>query len=221
LIRPIGKVTGIDIDNSETKGHTQSSFTKTGISQSLAQDMYTTQTTTAAALTLVGMRNLTQSQSFFIKPSTGKSGPGGKPPGSGGTGPPGSGSGGGGLPGGGGPPGGAGGGGGNGKLGGNPPSDFDGNRALADAFVNKLNLYCLSNINAEQMVNPMKCTALMLGFIKGPNVKDWTKRWTNWMVWEFTTGRPTTDEHYWSEVSRGFQIVFQDTGARERAEDKL
>jgi len=41
------------------------------------------------------------------------------------------------------------------------------------------------------------------------------------MVWEFTTGRPTIDEHYWSEVSRGFQIAFQDTGARERAEDKL
>ncbi len=70
-------------------------------------------------------------------------------------------------------------------------------------------------------MNPMKCTALMLGFIKGPNVKDWTKRWTNWMVREFTTGRPTMDKHYWSEVARGFQIAFQDTGARERAEDKL
>ncbi len=41
------------------------------------------------------------------------------------------------------------------------------------------------------------------------------------MVQEFTTGRPTTNEHYWSEVARGFQIAFQDTGARERAEDKL
>jgi len=71
------------------------------------------------------------------------------------------------------------------------------------------------------MMNPMKRAALMLGFIKGPNVKDWTKRWTNWMIQEFTTGRPTTDKHYWSEVSRGFQIAFQDTGARERAEDKL
>jgi len=71
------------------------------------------------------------------------------------------------------------------------------------------------------MMNPMKRAVLMLGFIKGPNVKDWTKRWTNWMINEFTTGRPTMDEHYWSEVARGFQIAFQDTGARERAEDKL
>ncbi len=195
--------------------------------------MSMTQTSTAAALTLAGTRNPTQSQSFFTKPSTGKSGPGGKPPGGtgppggggptggGGTGPPGGGGGTGPPGGGGGPPGGAGGGGGNGKLGGNPPSDFDGNRALADAFINEFNLYRLSNIDAEQMMNPMKRAALMLGFIKGPNVKDWTKRWTNWMVREFTTGRPTTDEHYWSEVSRGFQIAFQDTGARERAEDKL
>ncbi len=239
LIWPIGKVTGIDVDDSEAKGHTQSSFSKTGITQSSAQTMSMTQTSTAAALTLAGTRNLTQSQTFFTKPSTGKSGPGEKPPGrtgppggggptggggtsppggGGGTGPPGGG-GGGGPPGG--PPGGAGGGGGNGKLGGNPPSDFNGNRALADTFINEFNLYRLSNINAEQMVNPMKRAVLMLGFIKGPNVKDWTKRWTNWMVREFTTGRPTTDKHYWSEVSRGFQIAFQDMGARERAEDKL
>src|SRR6266704_34926 len=164
-IRPIGKVTGIDVDDSEAKGHTQSSFSKTGITESSAQTMSMTQTTTAAALTLAGMRNPTQSQSFFTKPSTGKSGPGGKPPGGtgppggggptggrgtgpprggGGTGPPGGG-GGGGPPGG--PPGGAGGGGGNGKLGGNPPSDFDGNRALADAFINEFNLYRLSNID--------------------------------------------------------------------------
>ncbi len=195
--------------------------------------MSMTQTTTAAALTLVGTRNLTQLQSFFTKPSSGKSGPGGKPPGrtgpprgggptgGRGTGPPGGGGGTGPPGGGGGPPGGAGGGGGNGKLGGNPPSDFDGNRALADAFINEFNLYCLSNINAEQMINPMKCAALVLGFIKGPNIKDWTKCWTNWMVQEFTTGRPTTDKDYWSEVARGFQIAFQDIGARERAEDKL
>ncbi len=232
-IRPQGKVTGIDVDDSEAKGHTQSSFTKTGITQSSAQIMSMTQTLTAAALTLAGMRNLTQSQSFFTKPSMGKSGPGGKPPG--GTGPPGGGgtgpgSGGGtgppggggtGPPGGAGPPGGTGGGRGNRKLGGNPPSDFDGTRALVDMFINKFNLYHLSNIDAEQMVNPMKHAMLMLGFIKGPNVKDWTRHWTNWMVWEFTTGRPTMDKHYWLEVFRGFQIVFQDMGARERAEDKL
>src|SRR6266571_6838883 len=94
-IQPIGKVTGIDVDDSEAKGHTQSSFSKTSITQSSAQTMSMTQTSTAAALTLAGTRNPTQSQSFFTKPSMGKSGPGGKlsegtgPPGGGGTRPPG------------------------------------------------------------------------------------------------------------------------------------
>ncbi|KAI9438930.1 hypothetical protein H4582DRAFT_2075530 [Lactarius indigo] len=155
---------------------------------------------------------------------------GGSPPsggGGGGSGGPPAGPPGGGAPGGGGPPGiGAipgrgGGGGGNGKLGGNPPSDFNGDYALADAFMNEFNLYRITNINTDQMVNPMKRAALMLRFIKGPNVKDWTKKWMNWMIGEFQTGRPTTNEHYWTKISRGFQLTFQDLGARERAEHKL
>ena len=67
----------------------------------------------------------------------------------------------------------------------------------------------------------MKRTALFLGFIKGPNVKDWDKRWTTWTIQEFNTGRLPTDEFYWTEIARGFQNAFQDTGSRERAEDKL
>src|SRR6266702_1117763 len=72
-IRPIGNVSAIDVDDSEAKGHTQSSFSKTGITQSSAPAM-STMTSTAAALTLAGTKNPTQSQSFFTKPSTGKSG---------------------------------------------------------------------------------------------------------------------------------------------------
>ncbi len=35
------------------------------------------------------------------------------------------------------------------------------------------------------------------------------------------TGCPSTDEYYWNQVALGFENAFQDTGARERAEDKL
>ena len=38
---------------------------------------------------------------------------------------------------------------------------------------------------------------------------------------ELTTGRPPGDEYYWMQVSNVFQDAFQDTGARERAQDKL
>jgi hypothetical protein len=115
-----------------------------------------------------------------------------------------------------------GGGGGNGRLGGNPPEEFNGERSKANAFMNQFNLYRLSNYDAEQMVVPMKRATLLLGFIKGPLVDDWVKRWTQWAINQFSINhRPPTDEYYWTQISNGFQTAFQDTGARERAEKEL
>jgi hypothetical protein len=175
--------------------------------------------TAAAALTLAGTKDPGQVASFLGK---GKK-PVGQPPLGGG--PPGGTGGGGGLPGGPpagggpfGPPGGGAHRGGNGKLGGNPPDVFDGDRATVDSFMNQFNLYCITNIDAEQMVNPMKQAALFLGFIKGPNVKDWVKWWTNWTIDQFSTGRATTDKYYWSTIIHGFEDAFRDTGTRECAE---
>jgi hypothetical protein len=110
---------------------------------------------------------------------------------------------------------------GDGKLGGNPPDIFNGDRAMVDQFMNQFNLYCITTLDAEQMINPMKRTALFLGFIKGPNVKDWVKRWTNWTIDQFTTGRATNDKYYWNEVFRGFKNAFKDTSAREHVEMRL
>ena len=81
--------------------------------------------------------------------------------------------------------------------------------------MNEFSLYRMANIDAKQMVNPMKQTALMLGFIKGPNVKDWVKRWTNWTLREFNMGTLPTSEQYWNTVSQAFQQAFIDSSARE------
>ena len=113
---------------------------------------------TLAALTLAGMAT-TGSQPFGSFSRKGK-GPALLPyvPGSGG-GPSGSRPW-GGLPGGGGafplPRPGAAAGRGGGKLGGNPPRIFDGTCSEVDAFMNKFSLYCLNNIGADQIDNPMK-----------------------------------------------------------------
>ena len=64
---------------------------------------------------------------------------------------------------------------GGGKLGGNPPTEFDGDRSKADKFMHQFSLHYLANIDAEQMANPMKRMALFLDFIKGSIVKDWVK----------------------------------------------
>ena len=155
----------------------------------------------------------------------GRGGPSGsRPPGGlpGGGAP---GGGGGGLPGGGGvfplPGPSAAAGGGGGKLGGNPPRIFDGTFSEADAFMNEFSLYHLTNIGADQIDNPMKRAALLLGFIQGENVKDWVKCRTNWAIDQINTGRPPTDEYYWTTIAQAFESAFQDTGATERAEEKL
>ena len=62
---------------------------------------------------------------------------------------------------------------------------------------------------------------LLLGFIQGENVKDWVKHWTIWALDQYNTGLPPMDEHYWNTVARAFKTAFQDTGATERAKEKL
>jgi hypothetical protein len=221
LGRSVNPVTTVAVDTDDTeatKGQYQSSYFKPGNIQSSA--MTSTVTTAAAALTLANTGAPSRlAQNFFSRRAPPPSGGGGGgpfggappavPPGGGGGG------GGGGLPPAA-PPGAPG-----GKLGGNPPTEFSGDRSLADEFMNEFNLYHLTNIDAEQMVNPMKRATLLLGFIKGPNIKDWVKRWTTWIITQYNTGLPTNSERYWNEIRTAFQNSFQDTASRERAEDKL
>ena len=112
-------------------------------------------------------------------------------------------------------------GGGGGKLGGNPPRIFDGTCSKANTFMNEFNLYHLTNIGVDQVDNPMKRTALLLGFIQGENVKDWVKCWTIWSLNQYNTGLISADELYWNTVSRAFETAFQDTGVTEHTEEKL
>jgi hypothetical protein len=205
-------------DTEATSGQYQSSYFKPGNTQSSA--MTSTVTTAVAALTLANTSAPSRlAQNFFNRrPSSGPPGGSGGGPSGGGAPPPV-------------PPGGRGGGVGlppavppgapGGKLGGNPPTKFNGDRSLADEFMNAFNLYHLTNVDAEQMLNPMKRATLLLGFIKGPNVKDWVKHWTTWIITQYDTGLATTNERYWNEIRLAFQGSFQDTAFRERAEDKL
>jgi hypothetical protein len=203
LGRPVHPITtvAVDADDTEaTSGQYQSSYFKPGNIQSSA--MTSTVTTAAAALTLANTSAPSRlAQNFFSRrPGSGPPGGSGGGPSGGGAPPP--------VPPGGGGGGGRGGGGGGGgaglppavppgapggKLGGNPPTEFNGDRSLADEFMNAFNLYRLTNIDTEQMLNPMKRATLLLGFIKGPNIKDWVKRWTTWIITQYDTGLATTD----------------------------
>ena len=164
---------------------------------------------------------------FRGKPSIDKGKGSRRPPGGGGGsgGPLGGGLPGRGFPGGGAPGGvpvpGAPGGGGDAKLGGNPPPEFNGDRSQASTFMNQFNLYRLANMEAAQMRVPMKCAALLLGFIKGPNVDAWVKLRTDEILRRFNRTMDQHDEIYWDEVGREFMNAFWDTASRECAEEKL
>ena len=192
----------------------------------------TTQTSTAAAaLMLAGTQAPTSMPiiwGFGGKPHVDKGKGSRNPPGGGGGsgGPPGGGLPGRGFPGGGAPgPGAAGGapgiGGGDAKLGGNPPPEFNGDRSQASTFMNQFNLYQLANMEAAQMRVPMKRAALLLGFIKGPNVDAWVKLCTDEILRRFNRTMDQHDEIYWDKVGREFMNTFWDTASRERAEEKL
>jgi hypothetical protein len=178
--------------------------------------------TVAAALMLAGTQAPTTApifRGFGSKP--GGSGSGGNPPGGGG-GPPGPfGPPGGGVPRGGAPLGPARGAGGGMKLGGNPPPEFDGNCSYAITFMNKFNLYRLANMEAEQMEQPMKRAALLLGFIKGPNIDDWVQLRMDEMLDRYNRGISPHDPIYWDDLGAKFMQAFNDTASWEQAEEKL
>ena len=87
--------------------------------------------------------------------------------------------------------------------------------------MNEFDLYVLMNIDTDTMASPMKKSTIFLSYIKGELVQDWTKRWVDWMINQYQQGRPAYDPYYWDQVSAAFRNAFQDTGARERAEQKL
>ena len=229
---------GVEVDDSQAR-HTQSPLEAHQHNRMATTTQQASTSTVAAALTLAGTQAPTSQpifRGFGSKP--GSSGTaGGNPPGgghSGRPGPPGGGFPGGGFPGGGppggGPPGGVppggggapgAGGGGSARLGGNPPPEFNGDRSYANTFMNQFNIYRLANMEADQMRVPMKRAALLLGFIKGPNVDDWVKLRTDEILDRYNRGVDPTDEIYWDELGRQFMDAFWDTAARERAEEKL
>ena len=76
-------------------------------------------------------------------------------------------------------------------------------------------------MEAVQMRVPMKRTALLLSFIKGPNVDDWVQQRTNEILDQFNQTGDQLDEDYWNNLGQQFMDTFWDTASRERAETKL
>jgi hypothetical protein len=76
-------------------------------------------------------------------------------------------------------------------------------------------------MDAEQMIQPPKRAALLLGFIKGPNVNDWFQLRTDEMLDRYNRDVDPNDPIYWDDLGQKFMQAFNNTASRERAEEKL
>jgi hypothetical protein len=76
-------------------------------------------------------------------------------------------------------------------------------------------------MDAEQMMPPLKRAALLLGFIKGPNIDDWVQLHTDEMLDRYNRGIDPNNPIYWDNLGQKFMQAFNNTASRERAEEKL
>ena len=56
-----------------------------------------------------------------------------------------------------------------------PPLLFDSNRTQANAFIRELRIYMMANQGVPGFESPIRCIAIALMFIKGPQVDGWVE----------------------------------------------
>ncbi len=211
---------GIDIDSSEgelmdTEDPTDKGKQVTPIPQIFTPYAMTStqaQTTTTQAATTSGSGLIVQSIPL------GSSGRGG-----------GGGGGGGGGRGGGRGGGGGGGGGGipaappalTGKLGGNPPKEFHGDREESKAFLLNFLLYRGMNPHVEQLAIPYQRSMTFLSYIRGPLVNDWVKEQAQWLIDQVTGGVPHAEENLWATIEIRFRQAYTDTAEKQKAQHSV
>ena len=87
-------------------------------------------------------------------------------------------------------------------MGANPPL-FNGDRDEADDFIAKVEEYLLLNDDVAGFNSPKKKVALMLTFMQGPKVAEWTKGVRAWLL-QFTPAQNTND--IWNEFLVEFAL---------------
>lgn len=201
---------------------------------SFTQAMATTTTSAAAATTITsggGLPGGFPSSSGGGTSGGGGGASGGPPPAGGGAGggaPPGGPPGGGGGPpggGGGAPPpagaagaggaGGAGGGGAppplNGKLGGNPPDIFEGDRTKSADFALQFELYRGMNPRVAQLAIPYQRSMTFLSYFRGEKVKNWVREQVAWLQDQIQNGVDIGEDNLWDTIKHRFDQAFTDT----------
>ena len=102
-----------------------------------------------------------------------------------------------------------------GKILGNLPSPFNGDRSRANEFITNMQAYFRLNIKNAQIRSPMTRVAMCLSNIEGPEVEEWKRDIGQW----YDELDPVTDDRtgVWTTFQEEFQKQFKDTQQEPRA----
>jgi hypothetical protein len=101
------------------------------------------------------------------------------------------------------------------RLMGSAPTEFDGDRAKADQFINELQHYFRINATVPGLQSWIRRVAIALTFIKGPTVDEWALNQGDWVDRLDPLLEDVPD--VWIHFLNEFWNQFQDTQAEERA----
>ncbi len=109
-----------------------------------------------------------------------------------------------------------------GRLEGNPPEKFDGERNDTNDFLMRFHQFMSLNQDASIARDPIKKATYFLSFMKGNKTKGWTRMQSEWLqdVKDGTELLPRT-RNAWQVVEHNFKQAFIDYAIKEKAQDKL
>ncbi len=105
-----------------------------------------------------------------------------------------------------------------GKLVGEPPTIYDGDRKKTTLFINEWELYWAVNNDNALMINPYRRAMFFLTYVKGSRVNEWVMAVNRWLARQIQGGIATNDERLWNEVASSFTRRFADSLAKENAQ---
>jgi hypothetical protein len=90
------------------------------------------------------------------------------------------------------------------KLVGREPTVFTGDRKDAESFILEWQIYQMLNHDTAEMHRPFTRAALLLSYIKGPAVHEWSMLQVNWLATRAQNGALPTDEFLYNTIEAAF-----------------
>jgi len=108
-----------------------------------------------------------------------------------------------------------------GKLGGNPPKEFLGDREESKSFLLNFLLYRGMNPHVEQLTIPYQRSMTFLSYIRGPLVNNWVEEQAQWLIDQVTGGVAHAEENLWATIETRFCQAYTDMAEKQKAQHNI